>query len=88
VDRAELEDFKRALDKAYERLFWGLPVGGAAVGFGVAEGWSTIGGVVVAAVILIVGWETLWCRHSRRGKARWVKRSPEVADPRCWRDSG
>lgn len=88
MDRAEFEDFKRALDRAYGRLFWGLPVGGAAVGFGVAEVWNTISGVVVAAVILIVGWEALWRGHSRRRKARWIQRFPEFADPRYWRDSG
>lgn len=81
MDRAEFEDYKRLEDRVQNWATYAVLGGAVAIGFAVAESWSTIGGAATAVLLFPVGWQA----QRRWSKARWIRRFPELGDPRHWR---
>jgi O-antigen/teichoic acid export membrane protein len=82
VESVELEEYRRHHLRV-RRASWAAVLGlSVACGFAVAMLWSFVAGVIVGVVLINAGLSA----HLRWDKARWIRRFPELADPRVtWR---
>jgi membrane-associated phospholipid phosphatase len=82
MDAGDFAAYKRHHLRVRRRSWIAIFFGSMAIGLALCAFWSFVGGVIVLIVLANIGL-TL---HLRRDKARWIKRFPELADPRTtWR---
>jgi hypothetical protein len=85
VELDELEAYRKH-HLHVRRVSWTAVLGCAIVcGLAVAFAWSPVHGAAVTAMLTLIGLPM----HMRYDKARWLKRFPELRDPRIkWHRAG
>jgi len=78
VDRAEFEDYRRHRQRVWYWLYYAGVAASLGVGLAVSSLWSFIGGAVLAVVLIAAVTKLLL----RLNTAVWIKRFPELDDPR------
>jgi hypothetical protein len=82
MDRAEYDAHRDRQVRIWRRLWFGVLALSVGCAYAVGVLWSFAIGIPVGAVLVLAGveWSFRWY------KASWIKRYPELADPRVeWR---
>jgi hypothetical protein len=82
MDRVAFDEYHQEQRRRWSWGFLAVIAISTAGGLLIGELWSYLAGAAVGAALMLVGWEAL----ARWIKTRWLRRFPELADPRIpWR---